>query len=117
MGSAPNETPHHHTQGEQQAAEEAHAPAAAAYVSVDAERRAGLRRPHALAAPSEVDHVKHDARPPPWRPHKRRPLQPLHRRKPIVVVPLPHHREEDLTPQTTRAALAHFSWMLLWRRV
>ena len=50
----------------------------------------------------------------PSRPHKRKPLRPLDKRKPIVV-PLPRHREEEL-PQTTRAAIAHFTWMLPWRR-
>jgi hypothetical protein len=43
----------------------------------------------------------------PTRPHKRKPLRPLHRRKPIVV-PLPRNTEPE-PPQDVRAAL---SWII-----
>lgn len=106
------ETPHH-AQGEQEAAGEANAPAAAANVGDDAKQRRRLRRPRdgPSSFPEEVDTaVKTDNRPP----HRRKPIRPLDKRRKPVNIPLPHHVVE--TPQTTRQALAHFTWVLPWRR-
>lgn len=101
MASAPDEASHH-AQAEQHAGEEVHSSAAASYVVGDDAKQ---RRP------SQVDTaVKTDNRPP----HRRKPIRPLDKRRKPVNIPLPHHVVE--TPQTTRQALAHFTWMLPWRR-